>query len=348
MDRKFITLVCLSVALCVNAIDVKTYYSSLEGKSGQNLINAIMALTQNHTVLSYNNVRADKTNVDYTSEGYIWDMYSNCHFASSDYCSGTEFTDCQCYNREHSLPKSWWGGSQDEPMYTDLHHVIPTDGNANTQRSAWAFDNVKSNAIKWQNSAGAKLGTGMHLSGTVFEVPDQYKGDFARIYFYMLCCYNNKNFASGGKGSQYFTYSNGKAAFTNTASKILVLWADGDPVSEKEINRNNKVEKKQGNRNAFVDLPDLYQYLWGSKKNQAYHLPTALDIPEEYTYTVTTDQLTMTVTTTTEDMLVVYNMLGTVVYMQPVQAQETQIQLPQAGIYLVRMGNQTRKVQVGY
>lgn len=347
MDRKLFTLLILSIALCVNAVDVQTYYAELEGKSGQNLINAIMSVSQaGKKVLTYNQVWANNAGTDYRPDGKIWDMYSDCTFSGSQHCSGDNFTDCQCYNREHSLPKSWWGGSTSEPMYTDLHHLIPTDGKANSQRSAWAFDNVKN--VSWTNGV-SKLGTGQHISGTVFEVADEYKGDLARIYFYMLCTYNNKNFTQGGKGNQYFSYSGGKASFTNTAAQILVAWANSDPVSDKEITRNNKVQMNQGNRNAFVDLPDLYQYIWGSQKNKAYHLPTAVDnVAEEYTYTIQTEGLNLTVNTTTDDILVVYNMMGQVVYRQEVNCQEVQVQLPQTGIYLVCVGRQARKVQVAY
>ena len=355
MDRKITTLLVLSIAVCVSAIDVKTYYSSLEGKSGQNLINAVKDVSYTSTVLSYGQVLPSNSGADFNEKGYIWDMYSDCTFTRNDNCIGNikTFSDCQCYNREHSVPRSWWGYNEnktdaEQPMNTDLHHIIPTDGNANSQRSAWAFDNVKGTP-SWSNSAGAKLGGGMHLSGTVFEVPDQYKGDIARIYFYMLCRYNDQNFCQGGKGSQYFSYSNGKAAFTSTAAKIMVMWADGDPVSQKEVTRNNKVQQKQGNRNAFVDLPDLYQYIWGSKKGQVYHLPTALDdIEEEYSYTVDVEGLTLTVNTTNDNILAVYNMLGQVIYMQPVHAQQTQIEVPQAGIYLISVGNQAKKIQVAY
>ncbi len=347
MDRKITTLLVLSITLCVSAIDVKTYYASLEGKSGDALVSAIMSVSQNgKKVLSYNDVWANRSGADYTASGKIWDMYSDCTFGANDHCSGTSFADCDCYNREHSLPKSWWGGSTDEPMYTDLHHLIPTDGNANSQRSAWPFDNVKNQS--WTNGV-SKLGTGQHLSGTVFEVADKYKGDIARIYFYMLCCYNNKNFCQGGKGSLYFSYSGGKAAFTSNAARILVQWADSDPVSDKEVTRNNKVQLKQNNRNAFVDLPDLYQYIWGNKKGQVYHLPTALDdIEEEYSYTVEVEGMTLTINTTNNNILAVYNMLGQVIFMQPVHAQQTQIEVPQNGIYLICVGNQAKKVQVAY
>jgi len=344
MDRKLFILIGIFTALSANALDLKQYYASLEGKSGQELINAIMAVTKDHTVLSYSSVWANKSGADYTPQGYIWDMYSDCKFNGNDHCSGTQFTDCQCYNREHSLPKSWWGSSESEPMYTDLHHLIPTDGKANSQRAAYAFDDVKSES--WSNSAGAKLGKGLHIQSTVFEVPDDYKGDIARIYFYMLCCYNNKNFTLGGSGSQCFTYTSGRAGFTTNAAKIFVLWADNDPLSDKEIKRNNTVYNRQGNRNPFVDLPDLYQYLWGNKKNQKYHVVTDIENhTEEYKYTAHVEGQTLTVNSMTEDVLSVYDMLGRVVYMNTIGVQSVQIELPQSGVYLIRVGNQALKIR---
>jgi len=139
---------------------------------------------------------------------------------------------------------------------------------ANSQRSAWPLGEVSS--VEWTNGS-AKLGYGTFgNSGTnmTFEPADEYKGDFARIYFYMATCYKNKNLAAGGKG--YKVFSNGTANFTTTALNLYLNWHREDPVSQKEIDRNNGVAKKQGNRNPFVDAPELVEYIWGNKKNVAY------------------------------------------------------------------------------
>ncbi len=348
MDRKQLLLVFFTIALSANAaVDLKQYYAGLEGKSGQDLINAVMTVSQNHTVLSYSAVWANNSGADYTAQGYVWDMYSDCKFNKNDHCSGTNFSECDCYNREHSLPKSWWGSDEAVPMFTDLHHVIPTDGFANNKRQAYAFDDVKT--VSWSNSAGAKLGYGQHINATVFEVPDEYKGDIARIYFYMLCCYNNRNFTLAGDGSKYFTYSssNRRADFTVVARKILVQWADNDPVSKKETDRNNKVYNKQGNRNAFVDLPDLYQYIWGDKKGEVYHVVTDVEtVKQEYNFTVQAEGLTLTVNTTKENVIFVYDIMGRVVYQNTNNCQSVQIPMPQAGIYLICVGNQAMKIRV--
>lgn len=246
-------------------------YDYLNGKKGNEIRKALYEKLKDHTVLGYGQVWANVTGADDRGDGTnnIWDMYSNCVFSKYDKCgSGDSKSDCECYNREHSLPKSWWGGSEDEPMYTDLHHLIPTDRLANSQRAAWPLGEVDS--VLWTNGS-AKLGYGIfgsNSSNMTFEPADEYKGDFARIYFYMATCYMNKSFTQNRYGGKIFKA--GTADLNQTALNLYLEWHRKDPVSQKEIDRNNKVEKKQGNRNPFVDDPEMAEYIWGKKKNVAY------------------------------------------------------------------------------
>lgn len=256
-------------------------YEGLEGYSSTELLQRLHSAIAEHTTLSYDNIRADRAKVDILDDGTVDDIYAGCSFYPSDYCHGvSDVPDCSCYNREHSLPKSWWGGSESEPMYTDLHHVIPTDYNANTKRSAWVYDEV--NSATWTNSFGSKLGTSKTWGSneTAFEPVDEYKGDIARTYFYMLTCYLDKNFKQGGKGYRYFTYNNSTAGFTTTALNLLLKWHRQDPVSEREIARNEKVAKKQGNRNPFVDDPNLAEYIWGTMKGKGYECNGEVEKPD--------------------------------------------------------------------
>ncbi len=255
------------------SVDAACPYSALNGKKGNDIRTALHAIIKDHKVLSYNNVWASATDADDRGDGTnnIWDMYTSCTFSKWDKCGSGESTEeCECYNREHSLPKSWWGGDTSEPMYTDLHHVIPTDRFANEKRSAWPLGEVTN--VIWTSSNGSKEGYGTFGSSgnnETFEPADEYKGDFARIYFYMATCYMDKNFTAGGKG--YKVFSSGSANFVTTALNLYLKWHRNDPVSDKERKRNNAVEKKQGNRNPFVDEPDLVEYIWGNKKTVVYN-----------------------------------------------------------------------------
>lgn len=258
-------------------------YEHLEGLRAADLREQLHEEIKNHTRLTYDQIRADRAKVDVRENGKIWDIYSAYEFNLSDYCGHNEGdVEGECYNREHMLPKSWWGYNSTtedtDTMYTDLHHVIPVDGATNTKRSAWVYDEVKS--ASWSNSLGSKLGTGKTWNETAFEPVDEYKGDVARVYFYMLTCYMHKNFTAGGKGYRYFSYSNGVSDFSAKSLALMLKWHRQDPVSEREINRNAKVKSLQGNDNPFVVEPALVEYIWGTMKDQPYDCDADVKEPD--------------------------------------------------------------------
>jgi endonuclease I len=265
--------ITLKAEFAADAVEPDCAYPELEGKKGNDVLSTLHTLISDHTVLDYSDVRADKAKVDIRDDGTVWDIYSDCSFGKSDYCgSSTDYVACDCYNREHILPQSWWGNDNTQPMRTDLFNVYPTDFEANSNRSAWPYGEV-TGTVDWSNSLGSKVGYGTWGSSgnnMAFEPADEYKGDIARAYFYMITCYLDKSFKAGGKGYQVFEYSNGKSSFTTKALSLFLKWHRNDPVSDKETKRNNAVEKKQGNRNPFVDEPDLVEYIWGSKRSVAY------------------------------------------------------------------------------
>ncbi len=271
MKKQIILAAVLLFAFAAQAEEC--LYEDLNGLKGDQIRTALYNHIKDHTVLTYGNVWASATGADDRGDGTnnIWDMYSSCVFSKwNDKCGSGESTeDCECYNREHVLPQSWWGNDDSSPLKTDLHHVIPTDRLANSQRSAWPIGKVTN--VEWTNGS-SKLGYGTFGSSgnnKTFEPADEYKGDFARIYFYMATCYKDVSFTQGGKGYQVF--NSGTANFTTTALNVYLEWHRNDPVSDKERTRNDKVELKQHNRNPFVDAPELVEYIWGNKKSSTYY-----------------------------------------------------------------------------
>jgi len=248
----------------------ETCYPQFEGMTGAQILATLHEQIKDPDTLEYYYLRADKTGVDYRADYTVWDMYTNCSFQGNSYCAGVIENpyECQCYNREHMLPQSWWGNVNTKRMRTDLHHVIPTDAATNTQRSNNPYGEV-SGTPTWSNAAGSKSGYGTYNT-TVFEPADEYKGDIARVYFYMLTCYSDEDFTVNWKGQKVFTYTNGQAGLTAAAKALFLKWHRNDPVSEKEINRNNGVERKQHNRNPYVDMPELIEYIWGKKSSKTY------------------------------------------------------------------------------
>ena len=244
------------------------YYSAADNKKGSALLSALQGCIDDHTVLSYSSLKNYYDDTDFTSEGYIWDMYSTCEFTLSDN-SGNNGVVCGMWNKEHSIPQSWFGEAS--PMKSDLFHVYPTDARVNNARSNYPFGETSNrSAIAGSSKALGYLGTSNFsgYSGTVFEPVDQYKGDFARTYFYMVARYLDKNFNKSDNGKVVFTYSNSTTGLTTYAVNLFLKWHRQDPVSQKEINRNNAVYKHQKNRNPFIDYPYLVEYIWGEKKNE--------------------------------------------------------------------------------
>jgi endonuclease I len=241
------------------------YYSSAEGLSGIQLQQALHDIIDNQTVQTYSSLWIHFQSTDKNPDGKVWDMYSDVPGGSPAYLyifgdnqCGNYTKEGDCYNREHSFPKSWFGGEV-EPMYTDLFHIYPTDGFVNGKRDNFPFGEVA--AYTWISTNGSKLGPSstQGYSGIVFEPVDEYKGDFARTYFYMATRYYGED--SGWPGSDMVTGSQPKS----WALQMLIKWDQDDPVSQKEKDRNEAVYLIQGNRNPFIDNPSFTTLIWDSQ-----------------------------------------------------------------------------------
>ena len=243
------------------------YYNAAEGKSGSELKTALFNIIKNHNQRTYTELWTDFQTTDKRADGKVWDIYSSCNLifvTNQDNGSGGT-TECDKYNREHSFPNSWFGGDKSSPMYTDLFHMYPTDKKVNNERSNFIYGNVQTPS--YTSSNGSKLGsvdptTG--LSGTVFEPIDEFKGDLARTYFYMVTCYEDKvaGWASITTETQAILSGNSYPAYKAVYVNLLLKWAKNDPVSQKEIDRNNAVYGIQNNRNPYIDHPEYAEAVW--------------------------------------------------------------------------------------
>ncbi len=248
-----------------------TYYQNADGKKGAALKTALCGIIYSHTELSYNALWTAYYTTDKRADGKVWDMYSNItnYTLGDDQDKGNHSAEGDCYNREHSFPKNWFGGSV-SPMYTDLFHLYPTDAFVNGMRSNYPFGETNGESDMSANGF-SKLGSCTYpgYTGTVFEPNNEYKGDFARTYFYMVTCYENQ-IENWTVGQQHTLDGNKYPGLQAWQLGMLMKWAQNDPVSEKEINRNNAVKQIQGNRNPFIDYPGLERFVWGDLKDVAF------------------------------------------------------------------------------
>lgn len=295
MNKRVITILGLLLIITVSAQVPSNYYSTCEGKKGQALLVGLFNVIGNHEVVSYKGLWDVYKTSDVRSDGTIWDMYSTKHWSAGSEQCGNYSSVGDCYNREHSFPKSWFNDAS--PMYSDAFHVYPTDGKVNGQRSNYPYGECEGGTTL-SASGGVKalgrLGTSTFAgySGTVFEPDDEYKGDFARSYFYMAACYNDRI----ASWDSPMLSGNSYPAYTQWAVNLLLKWHRQDPVSQKELDRNEVIYSYQNNRNPFIDYPDLAEHIWGDKTSQEWY--STDEVTPMITFPVDGSVLNMGVTAT--------------------------------------------------
>lgn len=258
----------IAVLACVSAAYAAApagYYQPLDGKSRETLKTAAHEVIRPHTVVTYNSLFPEQfpqTDVYpelYNGQQRWWEMYSDLVFLVRNGWRGM--------NREHSFPKSWWGGDQNE-AYTDLNHLYPSESDANMAKNNYPLGEVQTpkfdNGITTVGYAYSGMGGG---ASQVFEPADEYKGDFARTYFYMATCYQDYTWKY-----TYMVQNGTYPTLKPWAYEMLLDWSRRDPVSQKEIDRNEAVYRIQGNRNPFIDFPELAEYIWGTKTSEIFYL----------------------------------------------------------------------------
>lgn len=269
----FITLAAACGLMHAHAAAPDGYYNSLDGLKEGELKTAIHNLIHDfRTVSSYNNLPQYFQVTDvYPNSNRWWDMYSDIPLYVPKF-SGV-------LNREHSLPKSWWkqnGSVEYTTAYVDLNHLYPSEQAANMAKSNYPLGELDASEKPIFDNGVSKVGypsAGQGGGSTrVFEPDDEYKGDFARTYFYMATCYQDLHWAVN-----YMLANNVYPTLNAWSVRLLLKWHRDDPVSDKETMRNDHVYSFQGNRNPFIDHPELAEYLWGDKVGEIYRVGSSTE-----------------------------------------------------------------------
>lgn len=170
---------------------------------------------------------------------------------------------------EHSLPKSWWGGHENN-AYKDLFHLYPADGLTNTTKSNLPLGEVTGTPDFYNGKTKIGInGFGNVYTDRCFEPADEYKGDFARSYFYISTVYEELFNLWQSPMMNNNTYP----VWKPWALELLLKWHRQDPVSDKELARIEHVYNIQGNRNPFIDYPTLAEYIWGADTTKIFPFP---------------------------------------------------------------------------
>lgn len=254
---------------------------------------------------------------DVRSDGKVWDIYSNCNFTfTTDQDSGSGgTTECDKYNREHTFAQSWYGGSNSHSLRSDAHHVFPSDKKVNGVRSNYAFGEVST--TEYISNNGSKLGTSK-ITGPndkVFEPINEYKGDIARALLYVAVRYQSEidSWENNNNGGDNMLDGSSDKVFEQWALDMLFKWHTEDPVSQKELNRNNEIFKHQGNRNPFIDHPEYVAQIWDSVLSTENN--TLLSNISVYPNPTSNNKITITIPNQLNiNSIILYSIIGSKVY----------------------------------
>lgn len=263
--RKFIYLLLL-LPVYANA-QPPGYYSSALGLNGQPLREALYNIIKISNQLTYT---PDLWNAYYTTDvkpgtNKVWDIYSDVpggtpayeYTLGSNQCGNGANHENTCYNREHIWPQSKFNSLY--PMYSDLWIAYPTDYYVNNQRADYPYGIVGTATKTFTN--GTKIGNNIYSGApttTCFEPIDSFKGDIARSYFYIVT-----RFLADSNSFTNWEMAD-KITLKPWAIQMLLDWHHNDPVSQKEIDRNNATYALQNNRNPYIDYPQFADCIWGN------------------------------------------------------------------------------------
>jgi len=229
----------------------------------------------------------------YENDGSLLDIYSEnpngpdpYNYTGTSQQCGNYNAEGICYNKEHLIPQSYFNSAM--PMYSDAHHVVPSDGRVNGWRNNYAFGVVEATTTSPCNGGasntpcnsqnGSKKGTNKNsgysagFSGIVFEPIDEFKGDIARSFLYFATRYETEMPGlyttamadpNRPEATVMFDGTSNKV-FSDTFLNILLTWHQNDPVSAKEIAFNNAIYTFQGNRNPYIDHPEYVCQIWSA------------------------------------------------------------------------------------
>jgi len=228
---------------------------NLDNLRGENLAAALGAVArEGQRTLSYDEVWAalEVTDEAPADGDRVLLFYSGRTAAKADKVSDRLNPDHGrgSWNREHLWPRAR-GVGEDGPAATDLHHIRATDVGCNAERGALAFDR-----------GGTPIdGCAFRRDGNSVEPRDGIKGDLARMLFYVDVRYD------GADGTPDLRLVRGPGDGDATLADLcrLLAWHSADPLEGSELDRHRRIVAEQGNRNPFVDRPDLAATLYGPR-----------------------------------------------------------------------------------
>lgn len=261
--------ILLMVCTWMMAAVPQGYYHNADNKKGAELKTSLHEIISHASMLPYGFGKGGTwwafSQIDCKSNGEIYDIYSN---NQRYYTDTVNYTAVSGMHIGHAIPASWWAANFNDAS-ADLHNLMPVDGDANYAKSYYPLGEVGSNVTFNNHLSKVGNNTVAGYNGLAFEPDDEFKGDLARIYFYMVTKYEHM----ANLWQSPMTQNNTYPTLEPWAVNLLLQWHRQDPVSQKELDRNEAIFQLQGNRNPFVDYPQLAEHIWGNQMTTDFTLP---------------------------------------------------------------------------
>lgn len=256
------------------------YYDGIEDLEGDALKEALNLIVKDHVEFPYSSTNTDVWDIlreadeDPNNPDNIIGIYTGLSIPKD--CQqgmNLEGVNCQIdvngvmddvdWNREHIWSKSRGDFSDDrDTAHNDAHHLVAAERTMNSTKNNRFFEDCSdgddSNIVE-------RLFGNYTCNIWEFEPRDEVKGDIARMIFYMAIRYEDAeldleviNDPDESKDLKLPEYGD---------LDDLLRWHLEDPVSEKEILRNEVIYSYQENRNPFIDMPELVALIWGSSED---------------------------------------------------------------------------------
>jgi len=249
------------------------YYNTAENKSDQALRLALHNIIDDHIDYPYTSSSTDTWDILKVADADPNNANNVILIYTNESVNGPQEYDG--WNREHVWAKSRGDFGTSRPMGTDVHNLRASNSNVNSTRSNHSFDYCTT------SSCNEIYGNSYSNSALVFEPRDEDKGDVARIIFYMVVRYEGDNGEEDLEMTESILSSSSKSPRHGVRSTLLE-WHELDPVDDFELNRNDVIYSYQGNRNPFIDHPELVDFLWGDEQQTPWN--SSLSNPAELVY----------------------------------------------------------------
>jgi len=248
------------------------YYAGVNGKKKAELKTAFHTIIRKATMLDYGSGARHTWSGFYQTDRFNGNQVRDRYSYGVFYFPNDHVSAASGMNIEHSFPKSWWGGDKNQ-AYKDLFNLMPCEISINTAKSNFAMGVVTS--VSTDNGC-TKVGKGSagNRTANLWEPSDEWKGDFARSYFYMVTAYSDLVWT--GEGLTMLEKDEWPT-LQRWAYELFLKWNRQDPVDDIERQRNEVVYGIQGNRNPFVDFPNLPEYIWGDSVDYAFDVNGAAE-----------------------------------------------------------------------